>query len=66
MCKKNFITVYVLFSSEPFTTVEVTLLDANDNNPMFVPSNIYEFKVNHDAPIGNVIGKVRTLRCLYS
>lgn len=43
--------------SDPFTTVEVTLLDANDNNPMFIPNNIYEFNVTQDAPLFFVIGK---------
>ncbi|XP_065213230.1 cadherin-89D isoform X2 [Planococcus citri] len=44
--------------SDPYTTVEVTLLDANDNNPMFLPSNIYDFSVSQDASIGQIIGKV--------
>lgn len=38
--------------------VEVTLLDANDNNPVFFPSNIYEFTITADKPIGTIIGKV--------
>lgn len=49
------------FCSDPYTTVEVTLLDANDNNPMFLPSNIYEFNVPQDAAIGHVIGKVSSI-----
>lgn len=51
---------FSIIRSDPYTTVEVTLLDANDNNPMFLPSNIYEFNVSQDAPIGHIIGKVRS------
>jgi len=39
--------------------VTVTLLDANDNNPTFVPSNLYEFSVRSDANIGDIVGKVK-------
>ncbi|XP_068082261.1 cadherin-89D [Anabrus simplex] len=39
-------------------TVEVTLLDANDNNPTFIPSNVYEFTVESDAKIGDIVGQV--------
>ncbi|XP_049943213.1 cadherin-89D [Schistocerca serialis cubense] len=38
--------------------VEVTLLDANDNNPAFQPDNLYSFSVREDAAPGTVIGKV--------
>lgn len=38
--------------------VTVTLLDANDNNPSFVPSNLYEFTAYSDAAIGDVVGQV--------
>ncbi|CAB3364238.1 Hypothetical predicted protein [Cloeon dipterum] len=41
--------------------VWVTLLDANDNNPVFQPSNVYHFQVSSDAPIGEVIGQVNAL-----
>ncbi|XP_072949863.1 cadherin-89D isoform X2 [Epargyreus clarus] len=44
-----------------FVTVEVTLLDANDNNPVFVPSNLYEFTVKSNAKIGTYIGKVKAV-----
>lgn len=44
-----------------FVTVEVTLLDANDNNPVFMPSNLYEFTVKYDAVIGTEIGKVEAI-----
>ena len=39
-------------------SVEVTLLDANDNNPTFVPSNLYEFRIPGDARPGDVVGQV--------
>lgn len=38
--------------------VRVTLLDANDNNPVFQPNNVYHFQVNADAPVGEVVGQV--------
>ncbi|CAH0723464.1 unnamed protein product, partial [Brenthis ino] len=44
-----------------FVTVEVTLLDANDNNPVFIPSNLYEFTVRYDTPINSEIGKVEAV-----
>jgi hypothetical protein len=44
-----------------FVTVEVTLLDANDNNPVFVPSNLYEFSIKSNAKVGTLIGKVKAI-----
>ncbi|XP_049870904.1 cadherin-89D [Pectinophora gossypiella] len=44
-----------------FVTVEVTLLDANDNNPVFVPSNLYEFAIKSDAKVGTYIGRVKAV-----
>ncbi|KAG7190894.1 hypothetical protein KM043_006955 [Ampulex compressa] len=41
--------------------VEVTLLDANDNNPIFVPSNLYEFVVRSDSKVGTVLGQVHAV-----
>lgn len=38
--------------------VEITLLDSNDNTPQFENGNLYEFKVNVNAIMGSVIGKV--------
>lgn len=42
-------------------SIEVTLLDANDNNPVFVPNNLYEFMVSSDAKIGDVVGVVKAV-----
>lgn len=42
-----------------FTTVEVKLLDTNDNNPNFIPRNFYEFNVSELAEAGDYIGNVR-------
>lgn len=41
--------------------VEVTLLDANDNNPTFLPNNLYEFMVASDAKIGDVVGTIKAI-----
>lgn len=45
-------------SAEASVNVEVTLLDANDNNPSFIPNNLYEFTVESDTQVGHVIGQV--------
>ncbi|KAK6627853.1 hypothetical protein RUM44_010332 [Polyplax serrata] len=47
-------------TKSPFVSVEVTLIDANDNNPTFLPSNLYEFHIPGDARIGHVVGQVKT------
>lgn len=41
--------------------VEVTLLDANDNNPIFAPSNLYELMARNDAKVGTVLGQVHAV-----
>ncbi|PSN37469.1 Cadherin-89D [Blattella germanica] len=46
-------------SSEASVIVEVTLLDANDNNPSFTPSNLYEFTIEDDAVNGDIVGQVK-------
>lgn len=46
---------------ESFVDVEVTLLDANDNNPIFVPGNLYELVARSDAKVGTVLGQVRAV-----
>lgn len=40
------------------TTVEINLLDANDNNPQFFPSNLYTLSVLETAPTGTVLGSI--------
>lgn len=41
--------------------VEVTLLDANDNNPIFVPGNLYELIARTDYKVGTVLGQVHAV-----
>ncbi|XP_034938287.1 cadherin-89D isoform X2 [Chelonus insularis] len=45
-------------SNSSSVAVEVTLLDANDNNPTFIPTNVYEFMTRTNAKVGTVLGKV--------
>ncbi|RWS16902.1 protocadherin Fat 4-like protein, partial [Dinothrombium tinctorium] len=40
------------------TTIEINLLDANDNNPQFFPSNIYTFSVLETAPANTLLGSI--------
>ncbi|XP_037269642.2 protocadherin Fat 3 isoform X1 [Rhipicephalus microplus] len=40
------------------TVVEVSLLDANDNNPQFLPEGVYVFSVTETDPPGTLIGSV--------
>lgn len=35
--------------------IEVTLLDANDNNPTFIPNNLYEFVITTKAKKGKYL-----------
>lgn len=39
--------------------VEITLLDSNDNTPEFEGGNLYDFRVDVNAPIGQAVGQVR-------
>lgn len=41
--------------------IHVSLLDANDNNPIFVPTNLYELVGRADAKVGTVLGQVRAV-----
>jgi hypothetical protein len=45
-------------TTKSFATVEVHLLDANDANPTFIPSNLYKFQVTIESEIGSVVGQV--------
>ncbi|XP_064090061.1 cadherin-89D-like isoform X2 [Macrobrachium nipponense] len=38
--------------------VELRLLDANDNNPVFLPSNQYKVTLQETMKVGEVVGKV--------
>lgn len=38
--------------------VEVTLLDANDNNPVFVPGNLLQLVAQSDFKVGTILGQV--------
>lgn len=53
------ISEYNRKSQSPFVSVEVTLIDANDNNPIFLPSNLYEFHIPGDARVGHTVGQVK-------
>lgn len=44
-----------------YVFVQVTILDANDNNPIFIPGNIYEFMTRTNAKVGTVLGKVHAV-----
>lgn len=51
-------------TDEPGTSsvrIIVTLLDANDNNPTFIPNNLYDFMISVDAKFGEVVGKVHAI-----
>lgn len=48
-------------AGSPSVEVEVTLLDANDNNPIFLPSNVYEFVTRSDAKAGTPLGQVHAV-----
>ncbi|XP_064457801.1 protocadherin Fat 3-like [Ornithodoros turicata] len=43
------------------TVVEVSLLDANDNNPQFIPEGVYVFSVTETDPPQTIIGSVIAL-----
>lgn len=51
---------------DAFVSVEITLLDLNDNGPTFVPNNQYNFKTRVDSTIGTTIGKVYQISNNYS
>ncbi|XP_047360551.1 cadherin-89D isoform X2 [Vespa velutina] len=55
----------VLFNGErsngSSVDIHVSLLDANDNNPIFVPSNLYELVGRANAKIGTVLGQVHAI-----
>jgi hypothetical protein len=54
-------SVVVTGSKRSSVDVEVTLLDANDNNPIFVPGNLYELVARSDAKVDTVLGQVHAV-----
>lgn len=44
-----------------FVSIEVTLLDANDNNPTFIPNNVYDFSILYDSKIGDTVGQIHAI-----
>ena len=44
-----------------FVDVEVSLLDANDNNPTFIPNNVYEFNITTDSKSGDHVGQIHAI-----
>ncbi|XP_067214901.1 cadherin-89D [Linepithema humile] len=51
----------VVGSKPSSVDVEVSLLDANDNNPIFVPGNLYELVARSDVKVGTVLGQVHAV-----
>lgn len=41
--------------------IEVTLLDANDNNPTFIPTNLYDFVASSETARGEFVGQVHAI-----
>lgn len=41
--------------------VKVILLDANDNNPVFLPSNLLELVAQSDLKVGTPVGQIRAI-----
>ena len=46
-------------TADSHVAVEITLLDANDNSPTFDMGNLYEFKVDVNASVDHVVGKIK-------
>lgn len=56
-----FPTDFIRFNNtleSPCSLIRLTLLDANDNNPVFVPSNHYQFAIMDTIQMGEVVGVV--------
>lgn len=45
--------------SDSTVAVDITLLDSNDNSPVFEQGNLYEFKVDINSSYGHVVGKIK-------
>jgi hypothetical protein len=48
-------------ASDSTVAVDITLLDSNDNSPVFEQGNLYEFKVDVNASHGHVVGKIKAI-----
>lgn len=42
----------------PSVEIDIELTDANDNSPVFQPTNLFSFTVNADAGNGTIVGQV--------
>lgn len=42
-------------------TIEITLLDANDNNPTFIPNNLYNYVTNNGLKVGDLVGQIHAI-----
>ena len=45
-------------SKSTSTTVSISVIDVNDNPPVFSTNQLYEFRVTEDAPIGTTVGNI--------
>ncbi|CAD6233777.1 GSCOCG00007273001-RA-CDS [Cotesia congregata] len=59
--KPSVVTLTTQSKNSSYVFVQVSILDANDNNPMFIPGNIYEFMTRTNAKVGTVLGKVHAV-----
>ncbi|XP_015188290.1 PREDICTED: cadherin-89D [Polistes dominula] len=59
--KPNVILINGKRVNDSSVDIHVSLLDANDNNPVFVPANLYELVARADAKIGTVLGQVHAV-----
>lgn len=51
-------------AGESSVNIQVTLLDANDNNPTFVPTNLYDFVVTTQAAKGDIGNLLAVNECI--
>ncbi|XP_051159546.1 cadherin-89D isoform X2 [Leptopilina boulardi] len=55
------VTNIICLKTSSFVNVEVMILDVNDNNPIFFPSNYYELISLSNVKIGATLGKVEAI-----
>lgn len=46
--------------------IDIQLMDANDNSPVFIPNNLYSFSVEAGVETGTIIGQVFIIRQYYA